>query len=126
VDSLLGVVAAAGQGDLTQTVASRGKRRGGPVGRGAEPVPGRSAGQHSGGSRQRDGPGPGVGLADGGEPGRWGQRGGDGGQANVVSAAAEQVSRNVQTVATGTEEMGASIREIAKNASDAARWRPTR
>ena len=42
-------------------------------------------------------------------------------QANVVSAAVEQVNRNIQTVATGTEEMTASIREIAKNASDAAR-----
>jgi methyl-accepting chemotaxis protein len=42
-------------------------------------------------------------------------------QAGVVSAAAEQVSKNVQTVATGTEEMSASIKEIAKNASDAAR-----
>jgi methyl-accepting chemotaxis protein len=42
-------------------------------------------------------------------------------QAGVVSAAAEQVSKNVQTVATGTEEMGASIKEIAKNAQDAAK-----
>ena len=42
-------------------------------------------------------------------------------QAGVVSAAAEQVSKNVQTVATGTEEMSASIKEIAKNAQDAAR-----
>ncbi len=42
-------------------------------------------------------------------------------QANVVSAAVEQVNRNIQTVATATEEMTASIREIAKNASDAAR-----
>ena len=42
-------------------------------------------------------------------------------QANVVSAAAEQVSKNVQTVATGTEEMGASIKEIAQNASEAAK-----
>jgi methyl-accepting chemotaxis protein len=41
-------------------------------------------------------------------------------QANLVSAAAEQVSRNVQTVATGTEQMSASIREIAKSAHDAA------
>ena len=39
----------------------------------------------------------------------------------MVSAAAEQVSRNVQTVATGSEEMGASIREIAHNANEAAR-----
>lgn len=42
-------------------------------------------------------------------------------QANVVSAASEQVSKNVQTVATGVEEMNSSIREIAKNATDAAR-----
>ncbi len=42
-------------------------------------------------------------------------------QAGVVSAAAEQVSRNVQAVAAGAEEMGASIREIASNATEAAR-----
>ena len=42
-------------------------------------------------------------------------------QASVVSAAAEQVSRNVGTVASAAEEMGASIKEIAKNANDAAR-----
>ena len=37
------------------------------------------------------------------------------------SAAAEEVSRNVQTVAAGAEQMGASIREIAQNANEAAR-----
>lgn len=42
-------------------------------------------------------------------------------QANVVSAASTEISRNVQTVATGTEEMGASIKEIAQNANEAAR-----
>lgn len=42
-------------------------------------------------------------------------------QASVVSAAAEQVSRNIGTVASAAEEMGASIREIAKNANEAAR-----
>lgn len=42
-------------------------------------------------------------------------------QASVVSAAAEQVSRNIGTVATATEEMGASIKEIAKSANEAAR-----
>ncbi|MFN0017952.1 MAG: methyl-accepting chemotaxis protein, partial [Pirellulaceae bacterium] len=42
-------------------------------------------------------------------------------QASVVSAAAEQVSRNVGTVASAAEEMGASIKEIAKNANEAAR-----
>jgi methyl-accepting chemotaxis protein len=42
-------------------------------------------------------------------------------QASVVSAAAEQVSRNVGTVASAAEEMGASIKEIAKSANEAAR-----
>ena len=41
-------------------------------------------------------------------------------QAGVVAAAADQVSRNVQTVSAGAEQMGASIREIATNANDAA------
>jgi methyl-accepting chemotaxis protein len=41
-------------------------------------------------------------------------------QASAVSAAAEQVSQNVATVARGTTEMGASIREIAASAVSAA------
>ena len=41
-------------------------------------------------------------------------------QAAAVSAAAEEVSQNVQTVSTATEEMSASIKEISKNASEAA------
>ena len=36
------------------------------------------------------------------------------------SSAAEEVTRNVQTVAAGAEEMGASIREIATNAAEAS------
>jgi methyl-accepting chemotaxis protein len=42
-------------------------------------------------------------------------------QANVVSAASEQVSANVTSVASASEEMQASIREIAKNANESAR-----
>ncbi|MGX6603323.1 methyl-accepting chemotaxis protein [Micromonosporaceae bacterium Da 78-11] len=42
-------------------------------------------------------------------------------QSAVVSDAAGEVSRSVQTVAAGAEEMGVSIREIATNASQAAR-----
>ena len=42
-------------------------------------------------------------------------------QAGVVSAAAEEVSKNIDTVSTATEEMTASIKEIAKNASEAAK-----
>ena len=41
-------------------------------------------------------------------------------QSGVVSGAASEVSRSVQTVAAGAEEMGASIREIAANAAQAS------
>jgi methyl-accepting chemotaxis protein len=41
-------------------------------------------------------------------------------QLSSVSAAAEQISRNVQTAAAGAEEMGLSIDEVAANASAAA------
>ena len=37
-----------------------------------------------------------------------------------MSGAAEEVRRNVQTVAAGAEQMGASIREIASNAAEAS------
>ena len=42
-------------------------------------------------------------------------------QAGVVSAASEEVGKNINTVAGGTEEMNASIKEIAKNSSDASK-----
>lgn len=42
-------------------------------------------------------------------------------QANIASTATDQVTHNLQTVATGTEEMSASISDIAKNAADSAR-----
>ena len=41
-------------------------------------------------------------------------------QAGVVSSAAQQVSGNVGTVAVGAQQMGEAIREIARNASEAA------
>ncbi|MFK7989058.1 MAG: methyl-accepting chemotaxis protein [Sandaracinaceae bacterium] len=41
-------------------------------------------------------------------------------QATVVSAAAEQVSQNVQTVAAGMDELNTSVKEIAQNAAAAA------
>jgi len=41
-------------------------------------------------------------------------------QAGVVSAASEQVSKNIQTAAAAAEEMTASIGEIAKNSTEAA------
>jgi methyl-accepting chemotaxis protein len=42
-------------------------------------------------------------------------------KANLVSAASEQVSKNMETVASGITEMSSCIREIARSASDAAR-----
>jgi methyl-accepting chemotaxis protein len=42
-------------------------------------------------------------------------------QANVASAAAEQVSKSVATVAAGAEQMRASIKEIARSANEAAK-----
>jgi methyl-accepting chemotaxis protein len=42
-------------------------------------------------------------------------------QANVVSAASEEVSKNVASVAAASQQMQASIREISKNANDSAR-----
>jgi methyl-accepting chemotaxis protein len=42
-------------------------------------------------------------------------------QVGVVTSATEEVGRNVETVSTGAEEMNASIKEIAKNATDAAK-----
>jgi methyl-accepting chemotaxis protein len=42
-------------------------------------------------------------------------------QAGVVSAASEQVSRNVEIVSTGAQQMLTSIREIARSANEAAR-----
>jgi methyl-accepting chemotaxis protein len=41
-------------------------------------------------------------------------------QTSAASAEAEEISRNVQTVAAGSEEMGLSIREISQNTSEAA------
>lgn len=41
-------------------------------------------------------------------------------QANMVSTAAEEMSKNIHTVVSAIEEMNASIKEIAKNTSEAA------
>lgn len=42
-------------------------------------------------------------------------------RATLATSVADQVSNNVEAVAAATEEMGASIREIAQNAAEAAR-----
>jgi methyl-accepting chemotaxis protein len=42
-------------------------------------------------------------------------------QAVLVAAASAEAGKNIQTVATGTEEMSVTIKEIAKSASEAAK-----
>jgi hypothetical protein len=60
-------------------------------------------------------------LAKAASEGRVGTRADGRCRPNVVSAASEQVSKNVASVASASEEMQASIREISKNANDSAR-----
>ncbi len=121
VDSILAVVNAAAQGDLTQSVTVSGTDAVGQMGeslarffgdlRRSIGAIGQNAGALSASSEELTALSQQMG-ANAEETSA---------QANVVSAAAEQVSKNVQTVATGTEEMSASIKEIAKNAAEAAR-----
>ena len=42
-------------------------------------------------------------------------------QARVVSEAGEHINHNLQTIATGAEEMSATVNEIAKNAMEAGK-----
>lgn len=121
VESMLEVVAAAAQGDLTREVSVRGSDSVGQMGEGlnklftdlrssigsigqAATALGSSSEELASVSQEMS--------ANAEETST---------QATVVSAASEQVSRNLQTVATGTEEMSASIREIAKSVNEAAR-----
>jgi methyl-accepting chemotaxis protein len=121
VASILGVVNAAAEGDLTKEVTVHGADAIGQMGEGL-------------GKFFRELRGSINGIAD-----NAGQLGGSSegltrvshtmsanadetsAQAGVVSAASEQVNKSIQTVATAAEEMTASIREIAKSANEAAR-----
>ena len=121
VDSILVVVRAAADGDLTRDVTVSGTDAIGQMGqalqtfftelRGSISAIGLNAQSLSSASEQLNG----VSQQMGGAAEETAT------QAGVVSAAAEQVNVNVQTVAGGSEEMSASIAEIAKNAADAAR-----
>ena len=120
VDSILEVVKAAGQGDLTQEMTVKGTDAIGLMGEGLATFftdlrasigqIGNNSDTLSTSSEELSAVSKEMG-ANATETAT---------QAIVVAAAAEQVSKNVQTVATGTEEMGASIKEIAKNANEAA------
>lgn len=121
VDSLLGTVDSASKGDLTKAVDVRGEDAIGRVGEGLARFLGdlrksiQAIAQNA------------TSLASASEEltavsHQMGSAAEEtASQANTVSAASEQVSKNVQTVAVGTEEMTASIREISKNAAEAAK-----
>jgi methyl-accepting chemotaxis protein len=120
VDSILAVVSAAGQGDLTQTIQVSGSDSIGQMGEGLAKFfadlrqsmgsIGASAMNLASASEELTTVSQQM-SANAEETSA---------QTKVVSGATVQVNQNLQTVATGAEEMGASIKEIAKNATQAA------
>jgi methyl-accepting chemotaxis protein len=121
VSSILDVVQAASQGDLTQSITVSGNDPIGQMGEGLERFFGNLRNSMSSIAENA------TALAGASEElsavstEMSGSADETSSQANIVSAASEQVSANVHTVATGVEEMNSAIREIAKNASDASR-----
>jgi len=121
VDVILNVVRKAEDGDLTHSIPDQGSDAIGQIGTGLEHFLGdlrksigsiaRTADALSSASERLTS----VSVQMSGNAGETAS------QASVVSTAADEVSRNIATVATGTEEMGASIREISTSASEAAR-----
>ena len=120
VDTMLGVVQAAMEGDLTVEVPVKGEDAIGQMGEGlqrfltnlreimarfAETAQALSSSSEELGTTSQQ-------MAGNAEETST--------QAGVVSAASEQVSKNIQTAASGTEEMTVSISEIAKSSNEAA------
>jgi methyl-accepting chemotaxis protein len=121
VDSILEVVSAAAQGDLTKSISVSGDDAIGMMGEGLDAFfeDLRKSMSNISGTAQS------LADASGNLSSVSQQMAGNAeettAQANVVSAASEEISRNVQTVATGSEEMNSSIREISHNAQEAAK-----
>jgi methyl-accepting chemotaxis protein len=121
VDSMLDVVSAAAEGDLTKEITIKGKDAIGRMGEGLSAFlqKMRTSIQAIGHNAET--------LASSSEEltATSQQMAGNAeetsAQSGVVSAASEEVSKNVETVATGAEEMSASIKEIALNSNEAAR-----
>ena len=121
VDSMLGVVEAASEGDLTKAVTVNGSDAIGQMGAGlAKFLTNLRTNISQIGNNANTLGNSSGGLTDVSQL-MAGNAEETSNQATVVSAASEEVSKNVQTVATGIEEMSASIREIAQNANEAAR-----
>jgi methyl-accepting chemotaxis protein len=121
VDSILEVVQAAAKGDLTREVTVKGQDAVGQMGEGLSEflaslrtsVTGIARNTHGLATASEELSSVSQQMSANAEE--------TSSQANVVTAASEEVNKNLQTVATATEEMSASIRDIAKNASDAAK-----
>jgi methyl-accepting chemotaxis protein len=121
VDSMLVVVSAAGEGDLTREITVSGNDAIGQMGEGLDRFftdlrqsigsIGESAANLSAASEELTTVSQQM-SANAEETSA---------QATVVTKASEHVNKNLQTVATGTEEMGSCIREIAKNATESAK-----
>ena len=121
VDEILGVVQAASAGDLTREVTVRGEDPVGQLGTGLHTffgnlrhsiaTIGENATALAGASEELS--------AVSSQMSSNAQQ--TASQAMLVSTATEEVNANVAVVSTGVDELNAAIREIAKNASDAAR-----
>ncbi len=121
VDEILGVVQAASTGDLTREVTVRGEDPVGQLGAGLHKffgnlrhniaTIGENATALAGASEE-------LSAVSSQMSGNAQQTAA---QAMLVSTATEEVNVNVAVVSTGVDELNAAIREIAKNASDAAR-----
>ncbi len=121
VDSMLAVVNAAAEGDLTQEIAVKGADAIGQMGEGLAKFFAdlRISMAEIGKTAQSLGSSSEELTATSQQMGANAEE--TSAQAKVVNAAASEVSRNIQTVATASEEMGASIKEIAQNANEAAK-----
>ncbi len=120
VDSILAVVNAAAEGDLTGEITVSGTDAIGQLGEGLSTFFGDLRGDLSsirsnasalaGAAEELQA----VSTQMGGNADATAE------QAQIASQASDSVNANVQAVATGTEEMSASIKEIAHNAAEAA------
>ena len=122
VDQILEVVSAAAGGDLTREVPVQGDDALGRIGEGFTKFLGDlrlSVGAIAENSASLSGTAEELSIVS--RPDELQRRGDLGAGQGSSRPRPSKSARNVQTVATGAEEMGASIKEIAKNATEAAK-----